>query len=543
MVVGTINASFALSPDGRTAAYTAAMGGKTGLWIRPLDGAPPRLIAETDIGPSPFWSPNSKSIAFLSGTGLQRVDLTGGASWTLCDSPLGFRGGSWTADGQILLGSYSGLFRVPASGGTPAPLTTADQSRGELGHGWPQTLPRGRFLYLASSNQPENTGIYAASLATPSKRVHLLTTDSSALYAPSGDGKDYLLWHRNGALVAQEFDAAALKMRGEPHEIASPARVNLGRAMLAAVSANGSLLFSATAATPSLLTWFNREGRPLGTVGEPAQYMTFRLSPDGRRIAASRSQPNGSMELWILESPRGAAIRFGAMNSPVPCWSPDGRTLVYSADRRANLFKRDLSGSANPERLAHSPNGQLANDWSRDGRFILYQESAPGKGFDLMVLELGQDGKPVGSRPWLSSEFNEMDARFSPEINPRWVAYYSNESGRLEIYIDSFLGPRRRVRVSTDGGRFPEWRADGRELFFQSLDYKLMSVDVKLGRDSVETSAPRELFALPMVDLNFLPYEASSDGQRFLVRAVVQQAEPLTLIVNWPALLKGSAGR
>ncbi len=176
-VVGTMNGSFALSPDGTTAAYTAAMGGKIGLWIRPLDGAPPRLIAETNIsGTSPFWSPNSKSIAFLAMTGLQRVDLAGGAPWTLCDAPLRFQGGSWTADGQILFGSSNGLFRVPASGGTPARVTTVDQSRGEVGHGWPQALPRGQFLYFASSNQPGNTGIYAASLATPSNRVHLRYT-------------------------------------------------------------------------------------------------------------------------------------------------------------------------------------------------------------------------------------------------------------------------------------------------------------------------------------------------------------------------------
>ena len=491
---------------------------------------------------SPFWSPDSKSLAFLSSTGLQRVDLAGGASWTVCDFPNLLGTGAWTADGQILLGSDGGLFRVPASGGTPSLLTVVDHSQGERGHVWPQAFPRGRFLYLAMSDRPENAGIYAASLARPAERVHLLTTDSNALYAPGGDGKDYLLWRRVGVLVAQEFDAAALKMRGEPRAVAGPARATTGNGMIAAVSRSGSLLFSAAAATPSLLSWFNREGKSLGTVGEPAEYMTLRLSPDGRRIAASRSQPNGPREIWILESSRGAAIRFAPVDiGGLSAWPADGGALVYSSPSR-NLFRREVAGNGNAQRLTESPHTQLVNDWSRDGRFILYQELVRGGGKnDLMVLKLGSDGKPVGSRPWLSTPDNESDGRFAPSAKPRWVAYMSNESRRFEIYIDSFPERRKKIRVSIDGGRFAQWRGDGRELFFVSADYKLMAVDVKLGADSVETSAPRELFALPIVENGLSPYEAAPDGQRFLVRAAMQQSQPLTLIVNWPALLKGPA--
>src|SRR4051794_31625899 len=250
----------------------AGIGGKTGLWIRPLDGELPRLIADTGSGPAPFWSPDSKSIAFLGGTGLQRIDVASGAQWTVCDFAAGIWGGAWTADEQILLGSHRGLFRVPASGGTPVPLTETDHSGGVGVQIWPQALPRKQFLYLAANGEQENAGIYAASLAKPAERVHLLATSSSALYAPRVDGKNYLLWRRAGALVAQEFDATALKMCGEPHEVASPARVTTRNALLAAVSENGSLLYSAAAATPSLLSWFNREGKPLETVGEPAEY-------------------------------------------------------------------------------------------------------------------------------------------------------------------------------------------------------------------------------------------------------------------------------
>jgi Tol biopolymer transport system component len=532
--------SFALSPDGRTAAYMAEVARKTGLWLRPLDGAPPRMIPEVVVNSSLFWSPNSKSIAFWQKTGLQRVDVAGGAQSTVCELAKNIRGGAWSADGQILIGTLGALFRVPASGGTPAPLTTLDSSRGERAHMWPQALPRGRFLYFVASDRPEHTGIYAASLAKPADRVHLLAINTNALYAPGGDGKDYLVWRRAGALVAQELDATALKMLGEPHEIASPARVTALNVVIAAVSANGSLLYSA-AGSLSLLSWFDRKGESLGTVGEPAEYLTLRLSPDGRQIAASRSQLNGSHEIWILESKRGAAIRFADVDiAGLAVWSPDGRAVVY-ASPNGNLLRQDLTGSGNTQLLTQ-PGVQFPNDWSRDGRFILYSELVPSKSFDLKVLEIGSDGKPVGSRSWLSTPYQESDGRFSPEAHPRWVAYMSGESGHFEIYIDSFPERRKKIRVSIDGGRFAQWRGDGRELFFLSADNKLMAVDVKLGVDSVETSAPHELFALPFEENMDPPYEAAPDGQRFLVRAVAQQSQPLTLIVNWPARLKGSAG-
>jgi eukaryotic-like serine/threonine-protein kinase len=395
---------------------------------------------------------------------LRRVDVVGGAQSTVCDLAKPIRGSAWSADGQILIGTPDGLFRVPASGGTPAPLTTLDPSRGERAHMWPQALPRSRFLYFAASDRPEHTGIYAASLAKPADRVHLLAINTNTLYAPVGDGKDYLVWRRAGALVAQEFDAAALKMLGEPHEIASPARVTALNVLIAAVSANGSLLYSA-AGSLSLLSWFDRKVKSLETVGEPAEYLTFRLSPDGRRIAASRSQLNGSNEIWILESSRGAAIRFAEADiAGLAAWSPDGRAVVY-ASPNGNLLRQELAGSGNTQLLT-PPGVQFPNDWSRDGRLILYSEFVPDKNFDLKVLEIGSDGKPASSRSWLTTPYQESDGRFSPEARPRWVAYQSGETGRLEIYIDSFPEHRKKIRVSIDGGRFVQWRADGRELFF-----------------------------------------------------------------------------
>ena len=277
----------ALSPDGRTAAFVASGNGKTGLWVRPLDGTTARLIPGTEGAAYPFWSPDGKSLAFFAGGKLQRVDLAGGAPLAICDvlEPAAGRGAA--TDTSSMERWSSGLFQVPASGGTPSPLTTLDASRGEGSHRWPQVLPGGRFLYWVQSDKPENTGIYAASFAKPGEPVRLLPTDTNALYAPGGDGKGYLLWLRGGTLVAQEFDPSTLKLAGEPHPLADPvARIGIMGQMNVAVSAGGLLLYSASNVF-SQFTWLDRTGKPLAMVGEPGEYTSaFRLSPDGRSVAA-----------------------------------------------------------------------------------------------------------------------------------------------------------------------------------------------------------------------------------------------------------------
>jgi Tol biopolymer transport system component/predicted Ser/Thr protein kinase len=539
-VLGTNTGGFALSPDGRTAAYVASGGGKSGLWVRPLDSTAARLIAGTEGAFYPFWSPDNKSVAFFRADKLERVDLAGGLPLTICDASNG-RGAAWSSDGQILFASSaSGLSRVPASGGTPEPLTHTDASRGEAWHRWPQVLPGGRFLYLVQSDTPENSGVFVASLAKPAERVRLLTTDTNALYAPGNDEKSYLLWLRGGTLFAQEFDARTLKLAGEPHPLADPvAKIGLAGIMKVAVSANGLLLYDDS--NPSgRLTWLDRAGKSLGVIGEPGEYEMLRLSPDGRRVAVSRFRPGGS-DLWLLETERGVSSRFTlnvADNYPV--WSPDGRTIVYRSGSSRNLFRKESSGAGSEQRITESRNTQVATDWSGDGRFILYFEVVPG--MDLWLLPVTADGRPATgtqAKPYLRTSFREVWGRFSPESSPHWIAYQSDESGRSETYIQAFPEPRGATRLSTGGGRFPQWSADGRELYYVSPDNKLMAISLKLGADSVQPSAPRELFDLPTADTGYSPYEVAPDGQRFLVRATPQQASrPLTVIVNWPALLK-----
>jgi serine/threonine protein kinase len=544
-IFGNNIGGLSLSPDGHTAAYVAAGAGKNGLWIRPLDSAAARLITGTDGAAYPFWSPDSKSVAFFAGSKLLRVDLSGGAPLPICDVNLA-RGGAWTSDGRILFGVLAdGLFQVSAFGGRPEPLTTLDASRGEGFHRWPQVLPGGRFLYSVQSEKAENSGIYAASLAKPGERVRLLATETNALYAPGGNGRSYLLWLRGGILVAQEFDAGTLKLEGEPHPVADPvAKIGILGQMNVAVSAQGLLLYSASN-TLSQFTWFDRTGKPLGVVGDPGEYSVFRLSPDGRRVVTALDRP-GFTDLWLLEVERHVASRFTSNSglSTYPIWSPDGRSILFCSGAPRNLFRKESSGANNEERLSRSPNSQYPCDWSRDGRWVLYYElTGTGTQRDLWVLPTTPDGKSApdaAPKPYLRTPYNEQRGRFSPDSPPRWVAYQSDETGRPEVYIRAFPEPHGATQISTDGGQYPQWGAGGRELIYISLNNKLMAVSLKVGADTIQPSTPRELFPLPAVDDGWCPYDITADGQRFLMRATPERgaAQPLTIIVNWPALLK-----
>jgi predicted Ser/Thr protein kinase/dipeptidyl aminopeptidase/acylaminoacyl peptidase len=536
-----------LSPDGRMAAFVAAVNGKTALWVRVLDETTARLLPGTEGAADPFWSPDSRFIGFWAAGKLQRTDLAGGPPETICDNFL-TRGAVWSADGQIVFGSLSGgLFRVPASGeGTPSPLTRLDVSRGETAHRYPQILPGGRFLYWALADGAENTGLYVAPFAKPAERVSVLRTETAAIVAPGGDGRDYLLWLRGGTLLAQEFDTGALKVRGEARAIAGPISSpgEIG-ATAASASVRGQLLYNASG-SGSQFTWLDRAGRLLATVGEEKVYIfPFRLAPDGRRAAATIARPGGD-DLWLLDLERGSPSRFtSSFLNHYPVWSPDGRTIVFTS-AKWRLFRKDSSGSSEEQLITEGQNRQYATDWSRDGRFLIYFELAPSTQRDLWILPFTPQGKvPENAKPapYLRTKFIEWNARFSPEASPRWVAYESDRTGRYEVYIRGFPEPREEVPISTGGGQYPEWGAGGREIFYVAPDNKLMAVDLTITADAVRPSTPRALFTLPIIDNGWSPYD-TIDGQRFLVRAVPQQASPpLTVIVNWPALLKkGSAG-
>ena len=551
LILGTNRGGFALSPDGKTAAFVAKVMGKSGLWVQPLDGTAARLIPGTESAAYPFWSPDGKALAFFAEAGakLVRVDVTGGAVLAICDMPALARGGTWIGDGRIIFGAVgSGLFQVSATGGSPSPVTNLDTSRGEYSHGWPQMLPHGRVLYWVQSSRTENSGVYASVLSKPTERVRLLTTNGNALYAAGDDGRVHLLWLQGTTLVAQDFDPGTLKLSGELHSLAEAvSSATVSGHSNAAVSSAGLLLYS-TSSTLSQITWMDRTGKRLGAVSGTGEYTTFRVSPNGRRAVAALNGVGGS-DLWVLELERGVATRFTSHpGSLYPVWAPDGGTILFQ-NGAASMSRKEATGAGVDQSISQSTNLRGPLDWSRDGRSVLYFEIAPGTNRDLWVLPVTPDGKiapDTKARAYARTPFSEWHARFSPEPSPKWVAYQSNESGRFEVYIDSFPEPRNKVRVSTEGGQYPQWGPGARELFYVSADYKLMSVSLKLGTDSVEPSAPHELFPLPAIDDGLSsPYDAASDGQRFLVRATPQQQPPqaLNVIVNWPALLKPGSAR
>jgi eukaryotic-like serine/threonine-protein kinase len=528
--IGAGSGGIALSPDGQTAAYVATLNGRSGLWIRTLDGTVVRPLFGTEGAYSPFWSPDSKSIAFFAEGKLRRIDLTAVTANVICDAPAG-RGGAWTGDGRILFADLaSALWQVPASGGIPSPLTNFDAANGDAAHYWPQVLPGGNFLYLAQSTKPDHSGVYAASLANPNQRVRLVPTDTNAIYA-SG----YLLWMRGSALVAQPFDPAKLKLSSEPEPVADPVGKSAitGR-MNVAASTTGLLLYSPSGSNQ--LTWLDSMGHPQGTLGEPNDYVIFRISPDGRRVAAAIGNPTRS-DLWLFDVQRNVSSRFTFTKTAHsdPIWSPDGSVIVFRA--RNSMFRKDASGAGEEQHVTESGSLQSPTDWSRDGRWILYNAFSPGAGLDIWALPVTPQGVATGKPlAYLHTQFNEQDGQFSPEPNPLWVAYTSDESGQPEVYIQAFPEPRGKFQISSGGGRFPKWAPGGRELFYVSPNEQLMAVDLKLNKDSVEPSASRELFPLPTPTINFIPYDVRADGE-FLVQAPPQQASPLSVIVDWPALV------
>jgi Tol biopolymer transport system component len=520
-------------------AFVATAPGKNGLWVRPMDGTAARLLPGTGSALFPFWSPDGRSLAYFASSKLWRVD-TGGSPIAICDAG-SVPGGDWSPDGVIVfsLGPL-GLRRVPSSGGTPEPLTAPDAGRGETTDSWPQVLPGGRILFRVAG-KPEVEGIYAISLSKPRERVRLVAASGNGVYAAG-----HLLWLRGSTLVAQRFDPERLKLSGEPRPIADPVGAGVLGGMLAAASSSGLLVHGG--AGGEQLSWLDRAGQAApsggGALGQPDDYGSFRVSPDGRRVVVARGSGGGS-DLWMVDVERDAWSRFtflpGVANFPV--WSPDGRQVMFRAGTPENLYRKEASGAGSEQRVTESVNRQSPTDWSRDGRLVLYYEMAPDTQRDLWVLPVTPDGRPEAgakARPYLRTRFNELGGRFSPEHSPRWVAYTSDEAGRDEVYVQGYPEPRGKFQISTGGGRYPQWSPDGRELYYVSTDGKLMAAGVNLGADSPAPSAPLELFAL-VARVNVSPYAVAPDGKRFLVQTPAGGSQPLEVVVNWPALLRKGA--
>ena len=535
----------ALSPDGRNLVFVANVDGKDQLWLRPLGSFTARPLPGTeDAGGFPFWSPDSRSIAFGAGDKLKKIDLADGTQQTLCDMPRSGRGfgGTWNREGTILFFSGgSGIYHVSATGGEPALVPGFDQSRQGIECRWPYFLPDGRhFLYLATTPQQETSGVYLASLdGKETKR--LFTADSSAIYAPSAAGGGYLLFARDGALLAQPFDASRLTLTGEPFRIADQVRVNANSRGYFSVSDNGTLVYDPSGERENQqLTWFDRAGKQLETIGALGTFLLPRLSPDEKRVAVSRRDPKtGISDIYVIEIARGASSRLTSdpANVNVAVWSPDGSRIVWASNRGGSyqFYQKLASGAGQEELLLQSSNPIAPIDWSADGRYILYTQIDPKAKGDVWVLPLEGDRKPF---PFLQTSSDEGSAVFSPD--GRWIAYQSDESGSAEVYVQTFPASGGKWPVSTKGGRVPQWRRDGKELFYLSSDGKMMAVEVKTS-GTFEPGIPRALFDLSAVrPIRRSGYAVAADGQRFLFISRTAETAPssLAVVVNWTADLK-----
>jgi Tol biopolymer transport system component len=540
-----------VSPDGRAVAFVAQTGPNASLWVRRVDSKTAWMLPGTSGAACPFWSPDSQSVAFIQDGKLRRTAIAGGSPGTLTDVTSQCLGGSWSQAGTVVLGTFAGLFSVPASGGALQSLRVPDAARRETAIGAPQFLPDGRhFLFYAVSGDEHVGGTYVSSLDAPAEATRILPNDVLVHYvAPDGAYPGFLLWPRDQTLVAQRFDVHDLRLDGDPVPVVD--NVGLFRKGVALFNASDSGLLvyrTATGSTqnlaPSTLTWFDRAGHAIGPVGDPEHYGELALSPDGSRVAAFRGDSVGE-DLWFVDIARGAAARLTTDpgNESYPVWSPDGGQIVFGSDRDGHfdLYRKPAGVSGQQALLLKNDDRKIPLDWSRDGQYLLYdQTAAKNSNWDLWVLPMDGRGKPA---TYLATPFAETNAKFSPD--GRWVAYQSDQSTRFEIYVSPFpdAAAAPAALVSTSGGASPRWARDGRALYYVSPSGELMEVPVTLGT-TFTAGTPALLFKLPPLQqladsVGGWAWDVTADGRRFLMNTVSNQpgAEAFTVDTDWRAKL------
>jgi Tol biopolymer transport system component len=543
-----------VSPDGLHIVFTGVMpDGRRQLWLRPLHGLEARPLPDTEDALEPFWSPDSRHIAFGAVGRLKRLAIAGGRAETIAHAPR-LVGGSWSTRDVILFvpDFNAAVLRVDASGGEARPVTQTDAAKGETGHRTPAFLPDGtHFLYTAGGS--DKAQLYVASLEGTGATPLLTMGNGSVRYADPG----WLLFVRDGALLAQRFDADRRVLQGDvlPVPTASAAEA-MGAGTIPtqfSVSGTGILIWRRAYRPAYQLVWFDRAGRRLGELGPPIQValpMSPRLSPDGTRVAIQNREPEPERRgAWVYDVQRGVSTRLSAELCQFPVWSPDGRRVAWVENRGGDLgiVQRAANGAGETELLLRSGAAAGGNtfpsDWSPDGRFLLYTTRGNRSRLDTWILPLSGERRP---RPLLAGDSDEQASQVSPD--GRWIAYRSDVSGTYEIYLQSFTPDGQAggelIRVSESGGSQPRFRRDGRELVFVARDGRLMAVSLKPAGATLEVGTPQPLFAtrlLPAGAGATYEYDMSADGQRFLMGTVLEGpgASPPkpTVVLNWPAEL------
>jgi DNA-binding winged helix-turn-helix (wHTH) protein len=519
----------AASPDGTKVAFIAANAeGDTCLWLRSLDAVQAYEVPGTRGAAEPFWLRNSEGVGFFADGMLKAFDVRSRTLRTIAAIPGALPVGATANDRGIVVFApgRSSLLSVSISGGPISAATELDRGAQEVQHVWPHFLPDGRhYLYGVRSVDSAANGVYVGSLDSRLKR-RVVAGATAAVYA-SG----HLVFVRDRVLLASPFDLQKLETTGVPQPLATNVSPE-------GFSASGALLTYQERCETKQLVWHERSGARIATLDTPTELSRLALSRDERQLAAAdASSPTAG--LWLVDLERQAASRF-TVNGNNPIWSPDGDSVVFSSPQKAgvlDMYLKSALGSEDRERLIFRKGRPVwPQDWSADGRTIVYAETGENTRFDLWYLNVATGE----AAPYLATLANETGAQLSPD--GRWLAYASDESGRWEVYVQAFPSPGRKWTVSTRGGTEPRWRDDGKELYYLGRDHGLMAVTIRQAdQRALEISVPQKLFPTEAgcYDSAFSPsYVVASHGRRFLSLSSDRgDGHPLTAVVNWTSAL------
>jgi serine/threonine protein kinase len=532
-----------ISPDGTKLAFTATdNSGSVLLWVRRIDSLTAQPLDGTESAYLPFWSPDSRWIGFFADGKLRKIDTTGGPPQTLCNAPNG-RGGAWSRDGVVLFApNITGpLFRVGATGGEPVALTKLNPP--QTSHQFPSFLPDGRHFVFFIQDTTGNSGIYTSTLDS-GESTRVMAADTGAAYAPPG----YLVFARDGTLLAQAFSAATLQLAGDPFPIGDKVGSDFANTPGFSVSQDGLLSYRMGSGKPGLQTaWYDRSGKMLEAVGRPGNYRGIDLSPDERQVAIHRHDGTGG-DIWLIQTSTGSISRFTfdpSQENSSPVWSPDGTRIAFASFRNGKwgVYLKASNGTGGEDLLYETNATTIPMSWSPDGRAVLYVTLNQSR--DMFMLPVSGERKPMQVVPTL---FDESHGQVSPD--GKWIAYISPETGRMEVYVRPFPAGEDKWQVSTAGGVWPRWRRDTKELFYvdKAVGGKLMSVEIRTNGTILQPGSPKALFdfnsigALPHSFI-YHTYAVSADGQRFLIpspasSSAEETASPIVVILNWTASLK-----
>jgi eukaryotic-like serine/threonine-protein kinase len=529
----------AVAPDGSSLAFSAVgSDGQRMLWLRTFDEVPARVIPGTEGGIAPFWSPDGQYLGFFAHNALMKVrvrpDSADVKPELLYAADFEPGGGTWNRDGAILFAPNlsDGIYRVSSKGGDFAPVLKLQHDKGQTADLWPQFLPDGRnFIYFGSTDKPETTGVYTAA-ADGSHTQLLLRSTTNAVYSPG-----YLLYMRDRDLMVQPFNAAKLQVEGEPSMLATDigAIETLSLAPIS-VSANGILVYQAVGKASRHLVWMDRAGKTLAAAGDSGEWAAPRIAPDGVRAAAAKSEKDGPGKIWIFGNSGPPSPFESGLNTSVdaPVWSPDGSRLAFGAmhDGVEDLYVKAVNGAAKPELVHPSSFRKYPVDWSRDGKWLLFVEHTPETLDDLWSATLW-DRRATAI---VNTVHAESYAALSPDR--KWLAYQTDLSGRYEIVVQPWeggtAGSKKQWQISPAGGGLPRWRADGSELFYITNTGTLMSVPVHKSEGEFTFDPPARLFQTHTVSKWWNLYDATPDGQRFLVNVPAEWSNSsLITVTNW----------